>query len=67
MEDLLLEDFYRKNFQVIHKDEANMLPSLVIRDINGDGLLEIVAESFQPTAGRSSSSVASTTNIEGEV
>ncbi|MBE3130623.1 MAG: hypothetical protein IMZ54_07885 [Acidobacteria bacterium] len=46
MEGLLLEDFYRRNFQVIHKDEANMLPSLVIRDINGDGLLETVAESF---------------------
>lgn len=42
MEDLLLEDFYRKNFQVIHKDEANMLPSLVIRDINGDGDTEVL-------------------------
>jgi len=37
MEDLLTEDFYRRNFQVMHKDEGNILPALVIRDINGDG------------------------------
>ena len=42
MEDLLLEDFYRRNFQVIHMDEANMLPSLVIRDINADGDTEVL-------------------------
>jgi hypothetical protein len=32
-----MEDFYRRNFQVMHKDEGNILPALVIRDINGDG------------------------------
>jgi hypothetical protein len=42
MEDLLLEDFYRRNFQVMHKSEPNMLPSLVIRDINGDGDTEVL-------------------------
>ncbi len=42
MEDLQLEDFYRRNFQVMHKDEGNILPSLVIRDINGDGDNEVL-------------------------
>ena len=42
MEDLLMEDFYRRNFQVIHKGEGNMLPSLVIRDLNGDGDTEVL-------------------------
>jgi hypothetical protein len=42
MEDLLMEDFYRRNFQVMHRDEGNILPSLVIRDINGDGDTEVL-------------------------
>jgi hypothetical protein len=42
MEDLLMEDFYRRNFQVMHKLEANILPTLVIRDINGDGDKEVL-------------------------
>ena len=29
--------FYRENFQVIHKSPANILPVLVIRDIDADG------------------------------
>jgi len=42
MEDLQMEGFYRRNFQVMHKDEGNILPSLVIRDINGDGDTEVL-------------------------
>lgn len=42
MEDLQTEDFYRRNFQVMHKDEGNILPALVIRDINGDGDTEVL-------------------------
>jgi hypothetical protein len=42
MEDLMTEDFYRRNFQVSHRDEANMLPALVIRDIDGDGDAEVL-------------------------
>jgi len=42
MEDLLMEDFYRRNFQVMHQGEANILPALVIRDINGDGDKEVL-------------------------
>ncbi len=42
MEDLRMEDFYRRNFQVMHKDEGNILPALVIRDINGDGDTEVL-------------------------
>jgi hypothetical protein len=42
MEDLLMEDFYRRNFQVMHRLEANILPTLVIRDINGDGDKEVL-------------------------
>ncbi len=42
MEDLRMEDFYRRNFQVMHKDEGNILPALVIRDINGDGDAEVL-------------------------
>ena len=42
MEDLQLEDFYRRSFQVMHRGEPNMLPTLVIRDINGDGDTEVL-------------------------
>ena len=42
MEDLQPESFYRANFQVMHKEEGNILPSLVIRDINGDGDTEVL-------------------------
>ena len=42
MEDLQTEDFYRRNFQVMHRDEGNILPALVIRDINGDGDNEVL-------------------------
>ena len=41
-EDLKLDQYYRDNFQVLHKDQANILPALVIRDINGDGDNEVV-------------------------
>jgi hypothetical protein len=49
MEDLQPEDFYRRNFQVMHKDEGNILPSLVIKDINGDGDNEVL---FAPKRGK---------------
>ena len=42
LEDLLPESFYRANFQVMHKEEGNILPALVIRDINGDGDAEVL-------------------------
>jgi len=42
MEDLQLESFYRANFQVMHKKEGNILPSLIIRDINSDGDAEVL-------------------------
>ena len=42
LEDLQTEDFYRRNFQVMHRDEATILPALVIRDIDGDGDREVL-------------------------
>ena len=41
-EDLRPESFYRGNFQVMHKEQSGILPSLVIKDINGDGDTEVV-------------------------
>jgi len=42
LEDLLPESFYRANFQFMHKAVGNILPALVIRDINGDGDTEVL-------------------------
>ena len=42
MEDLLLEDYYRRNFQIKHREEGNILPALVIRDVNADGDAEVL-------------------------
>jgi len=42
MEDLKPEEFYRKNFQVRHPEESNILPLLVIKDINADGDAEVL-------------------------
>lgn len=42
LEDLNKEEFYRNNFQVINKNEGNLLPVLIIRDINADGANEVV-------------------------
>jgi hypothetical protein len=41
-EDLKPEEFYRSNFQVLHPDQGNILPSLVMKDINGDGDTEVL-------------------------
>lgn len=41
-EDLQPEEYYRDNFQFVHRDSANILPVLVIRDINGDGDNEVL-------------------------
>ena len=41
-EDLQSEQFYRSNFQVRHTDQGNILPSLVMKDINGDGDKEVL-------------------------
>ena len=41
-EDLQLEEFYRDNFQIKHPDQGNILPSLVMKDINGDGDVEVL-------------------------
>ncbi|MCK7462244.1 MAG: VCBS repeat-containing protein [Sphingobacterium sp.] len=41
-EDLQSEEFYRANFQIKHADQGNILPSLVMRDINGDGDTEVL-------------------------
>jgi hypothetical protein len=42
VEDLQTEDYYRGYFQVIHKSQGNILPALVIRDINADGDAEVL-------------------------
>jgi hypothetical protein len=43
MEDLQPEAFYRANFQVMHRDaESDILPSLIIKDINNDGDTEVL-------------------------
>ena len=49
LEDLRPEDYYRKYFQIIHKNEGNMLPEIIIRDINGDGDNEVL---FAPLRDR---------------
>ena len=41
-EDLNPESFYRDNFQVSHPDAPNILPMLVMKDINGDGDTEVL-------------------------
>ena len=41
-EDLFSEGEYRANFQVMHPVEANILPILAMRDINGDGDTEVL-------------------------
>jgi hypothetical protein len=41
-ENLMSESFYRENFQVIHKSAGNLLPVLVIRDLNADGDTEVL-------------------------
>ena len=42
MEDLRGEGFYRANFQVMDHNEGNILPALVIKDINNDGDTEVL-------------------------
>jgi len=42
VEDLQPESYYRSNFQIKHSDQANILPSLVMKDINGDGDTEVL-------------------------
>ena len=42
VEDLDSTEFYRSNFQVMHTDQANILPVLVMKDINADGDTEVV-------------------------
>ena len=42
VEDLQTEGYYRSNFQVIHTDQVNILPLLVMKDIDGDGGTEVL-------------------------
>ncbi len=42
IEDLMPESFFRKEFQSLSRDPGNAFPSLVMRDINGDGDIEIL-------------------------
>jgi len=42
MEDLQPEDFYRRFFQVKNTGESNILPTLIITDINADGDAEVL-------------------------
>ncbi|HOW86648.1 MAG TPA: VCBS repeat-containing protein [Candidatus Aminicenantes bacterium] len=42
LEDLRSGDFYRDNFQMTHRDQSPTFPSLVIKDVNGDGDAEVV-------------------------
>ena len=41
-EDLQPEGFYRSNFQVVHTDQMNILPVLVMKDIDADGDTEVL-------------------------
>jgi len=41
-EDLQSDAYYRGNFQVSHPDAPNILPMLVMKDINGDGDTEVL-------------------------
>jgi len=41
-ENLMPESYYRRNFQIIHEDVDNILPVLVISDIDGDGDQEVL-------------------------
>ena len=42
VEGLQPEEFYRSNFQVIHRETSNMLPLLVMKDIDGDRDTEVL-------------------------
>jgi hypothetical protein len=42
MEDLMREDYYRANLQVMNHDTGNILPALVFKDINNDGDTEVL-------------------------
>ena len=42
VDDLCPTAFYRANFQVIHTDQSNILPVLVMKDINADGDTEVL-------------------------
>jgi hypothetical protein len=42
MEDLQPEDFYRANFQVMHRIDSDILPALIIKDIDNDGDTEVL-------------------------
>jgi len=42
VEDLQSTEFYRANFQVMHTDQSNILPALVMKDINADGDTEVL-------------------------
>jgi hypothetical protein len=41
-EDLQTESFYRDNFQIMHTEQENILPMLVMRDIDHDGGTEVL-------------------------
>ncbi len=42
VEDLQSDEHYRANFQVMHTDQSNILPVLVMKDINGDADTEVL-------------------------
>jgi hypothetical protein len=42
MEDLQPEAFYRANFQVMHRIDSDILPALIIKDIDNDGDAEVL-------------------------
>ena len=42
IDNLETDAFYRESFQVIHKSSANMLPVIVIKDIDADGDSEVL-------------------------
>jgi len=42
VEDLQTDSYYRSNFQVKHTDQSNILPSLAMKDIDGDGNKEVL-------------------------
>ncbi len=62
LEDLMPESFFRKEFQSLNRGGDNAFPSIIIKDINGDGDGEVL---FTPKRAASMTGVSSLFCLDG--
>src|SRR5665647_564388 len=63
LEDLMPESFFRREFQSLNQDGGNAFPSIIIKDINGDGDREVL---FTPKRAASTTGVSSLFCLDGK-